>query len=230
MSGGWQLPCGRHWGGTKHEESTIRTKSGKQKGNTHTRKETRRREKELITPSRHPTSSSELCDLYLGTFLSFSVATRDSHCACRCPLFLVGVDSVTLLSAILQLMPLDQYVEQPVTTDNSNNRERGREREDDATHTIMMDGHRLFSFSCPFQAAVMRRVACDEASNLSVSIYGDFQSTLDAGNEGKSVSIEYVERHAFYERAKKCFAIVQTGERRQYGNIIIKKGVLRAEE
>lgn len=76
----------------------------------------------------------------------------------------------------------------------------------------------------------MRRVACDEASNLSVSIYGDFQSTLDAGNEGKSVSIEYVERHAFYERAKKCFAIVQTGERRQYGNIIIKKGVLRAEE
>jgi len=42
--------------------------------------------------------------------------------------------------------------------------------------------------------------------------------------------MELVERFAFYERAKKCFAVVQTGERRQYGNIIIKKGVVRAEE
>ena len=37
--------------------------------------------------------------------------------------------------------------------------------------------------------------------------------------------IEYIERFAFYERAKKSFAVVVTGESRIYGNIIIKKGV-----
>lgn len=34
-----------------------------------------------------------------------------------------------------------------------------------------------------------------------------------------------LERYAFYERAKKCFLIVQTGELRKYGNIILRKGV-----
>jgi len=34
-----------------------------------------------------------------------------------------------------------------------------------------------------------------------------------------------VERFAFYERARKAFAIVMTGETRKYGNLILKKGV-----
>ncbi len=37
--------------------------------------------------------------------------------------------------------------------------------------------------------------------------------------------IEQMERFAFYERAKKAYAIVITGETRKYGNIILKKGV-----
>ncbi|TRL40755.1 RbsD/FucU family protein [Rhizobium straminoryzae] len=37
-----------------------------------------------------------------------------------------------------------------------------------------------------------------------------------------------LERHAFYARARDCFAIVQTGETRLYGNIILKKGVVRS--
>lgn len=36
-----------------------------------------------------------------------------------------------------------------------------------------------------------------------------------------------VERFAFYERAAAAFAIVATGERRIYGNILLKKGVVR---
>lgn len=35
-----------------------------------------------------------------------------------------------------------------------------------------------------------------------------------------------IERHAFYEQANKAYAIVQTGERRLYGNIILMKGVV----
>ncbi|WP_417670384.1 RbsD/FucU family protein [Roseibium sp.] len=35
-----------------------------------------------------------------------------------------------------------------------------------------------------------------------------------------------VERHAFYDQARDAFVIVQTGETRLYGNIILKKGVI----
>lgn len=38
-------------------------------------------------------------------------------------------------------------------------------------------------------------------------------------------NIERVERYAFYERAKKAYAVVVTGETAKYGNIILKKGV-----
>ncbi len=38
--------------------------------------------------------------------------------------------------------------------------------------------------------------------------------------------IEMVERFAFYDRAKKAYAIVATGETAIYANIILKKGVV----
>ncbi len=39
-----------------------------------------------------------------------------------------------------------------------------------------------------------------------------------------------LERHAFYEAAESAYAIVQTGERRFYGNILLTKGVVAPEE
>ena len=38
--------------------------------------------------------------------------------------------------------------------------------------------------------------------------------------------LEQVERFAFYERAKKAYAVVMTGENALYANIILKKGVV----
>lgn len=35
-----------------------------------------------------------------------------------------------------------------------------------------------------------------------------------------------IERHAFYERARAAFAVVATGERRFYGNLILRKGTV----
>ena len=43
---------------------------------------------------------------------------------------------------------------------------------------------------------------------------------------GYKGEIERMERYAFYERAKKAYAVVLTGETAKYGNIIIKKGVI----
>ena len=37
---------------------------------------------------------------------------------------------------------------------------------------------------------------------------------------------EYIEKFAFYERAKKAYAVVATGESALYANMILKKGVV----
>ncbi len=39
-------------------------------------------------------------------------------------------------------------------------------------------------------------------------------------------SVKKLERYEFYERAKKAYAVIQTGEERQYGNLILVKGVV----
>ena len=39
--------------------------------------------------------------------------------------------------------------------------------------------------------------------------------------------VEQIERFAFYERARKAYAIVATTEKKLYGCMIIKKGVIR---
>ena len=38
--------------------------------------------------------------------------------------------------------------------------------------------------------------------------------------------LEKIERFAFYERAKKAYAVVMTGESALYANVILKKGVI----
>ncbi len=40
-----------------------------------------------------------------------------------------------------------------------------------------------------------------------------------------SLSIDKIERFAFYERTKAAFCVLMTGETAKYGNIILKKGV-----
>jgi L-fucose mutarotase len=53
----------------------------------------------------------------------------------------------------------------------------------------------------------------------------DFQNIINATADSPA-QIQGLERFAFYGRAANAFAIVQTGERRLYGNIILKKGVI----
>jgi L-fucose mutarotase len=44
---------------------------------------------------------------------------------------------------------------------------------------------------------------------------------------GAELRSEALEREAFYVRARAAFAIVQSGETRLYGNVLLRKGVLR---
>ena len=58
-------------------------------------------------------------------------------------------------------------------------------------------------------------------------IYAEFRRII-ARHEGE-MPLARLERFAFYNRAKAAYAIVATGERRLYGNIILKKGVIRPQ-
>ncbi|MCA0433586.1 MAG: RbsD/FucU family protein [Proteobacteria bacterium] len=53
----------------------------------------------------------------------------------------------------------------------------------------------------------------------------EVQAEIDKA-EGKSWPLGAIERFAFYERAKKAYAVVQSQERRFYGCFILKKGVI----
>ena len=88
------------------------------------------------------------------------------------------------LDAILQLYPLDQYVERPI--------------------------------------ALMQVVPGDP---VATPIWRQYQQIIEARTSIKE-PFEIVERFAFYERAKKAYAIVATGESAQYANLILKKGVI----
>lgn len=57
------------------------------------------------------------------------------------------------------------------------------------------------------------------------------QEVLDQAKESiqmhaADVKMGPIERFAFYEEARSCFAVVQTLERRPYGNVILQKGVV----
>jgi L-fucose mutarotase len=66
-------------------------------------------------------------------------------------------------------------------------------------------------------------------SNREEPIFADFRRVI-AEAEGPEFALGKIERFAFYARASEAFAIVATGERRLYGNIILKKGVIRPSE
>lgn len=59
---------------------------------------------------------------------------------------------------------------------------------------------------------------------LDLSVENAYRAAIDK-HWPKTPSIGRMERFAFYERAKKAFAVVMTGETATYGNIILKKGV-----
>ncbi len=67
---------------------------------------------------------------------------------------------------------------------------------------------------------IMQKVAGD---TVETPIWGEFERLTAPYTTAKP---EQIERGEFYERSKKAYAIVQTGESALYANIILKKGVI----
>jgi L-fucose mutarotase len=58
-------------------------------------------------------------------------------------------------------------------------------------------------------------------------VQDEIRRVVRAHEEKGEALVEPIERFAFYERAKGAYAIVSTTERRLYGCMILKKGVIR---
>lgn len=76
-----------------------------------------------------------------------------------------------------------------------------------------------------FVPAAAFRMAVVDAPGEVPPIAADFARALAHGDYAGP--IEAVERYEFYARAREAFAIVASGESRLYGNLILKKGVMR---
>ncbi|AKO28373.1 MULTISPECIES: RbsD/FucU family protein [Brucella] len=79
----------------------------------------------------------------------------------------------------------------------------------------------------PLDDFVERPAAVMQAPNEMPAIFKEFEAVIEKA-EGRKIPVEPIERFAFYDRARGAFAIIRTGEKRLYGNIIFKKGVIRS--
>src|SRR6185437_8958652 len=65
------------------------------------------------------------------------------------------------------------------------------------------------------------------APDEEMPVFAEFRDII-ANREGAHFTLASLERYAFYARTAKCFAVVATSERRLYGNIILKMGIVKA--
>lgn len=112
-----------------------------------------------------------------GNFPADSMGKRCIRCD--------GHGANEILDAILRLLPLDTYVETPVT---------------------------LIS------------VVPGTGTQGDPPIWSEFRKTID--RHEANIKIGFEERFAFYDRSRKAYATIQTGETALYGCVILTKGVL----
>lgn len=65
--------------------------------------------------------------------------------------------------------------------------------------------------------------------NAQPPVQKEVQAAVDAA-EGAPRPMVSVERFAFYDMARKAYAVIQTGERRFYGCFMFRKGVIPPED
>ena len=74
-------------------------------------------------------------------------------------------------------------------------------------------------------AMVMQVTKQDEG--LKVPILDEFNEIIAKYDDRGVAAVGSYERFEFYEQAKKCYCILQSGETQIYANIILKKGVVK---
>lgn len=100
---------------------------------------------------------------------------------------------------------------------------------------IRMDGHN----ACDVLEAILTVFPLDTyvekpvslmavmpGDNVDTPIWNDYARIVAAADERGDGIIGQIERFAFYEEAKKAYAIIATGESALYANVMLQKGVV----
>ncbi len=100
---------------------------------------------------------------------------------------------------------------------------------------VRLDGHgvpevlgailKFFPLDTYVDFPVALMAAVEHGERITPPIWEVYRKTIKESKE-RFTEFEFVERFAFYERAKKAFAVVATSESALYANIILKKGVV----
>lgn len=65
-----------------------------------------------------------------------------------------------------------------------------------------------------------------KGDNAKTPIWDTYKEIIAKHDERGSATVGTIERFAFYEEAKKAYAIIATGEKAIYANVILQKGVI----
>jgi L-fucose mutarotase len=103
-----------------------------------------------------------------------------------------------------------------------------------AQRLVRLDGHgipeilqailKLFPLDTYVESPVSL-MAVTPGESIQPAIWEAYRKIIRESKE-PFTEFEYIERFAFYERAKKAYAVIATGEAALYANIILKKGVV----
>lgn len=72
---------------------------------------------------------------------------------------------------------------------------------------------------------LMDKMECDK--DMDIPVWKDYKKTVKKYDARGAKAFGAYERFEFYEQAKKCYCILQTGETQVYANVILQKGVVK---
>jgi L-fucose mutarotase len=84
----------------------------------------------------------------------------------------------------------------------------------------------LLPLGTPAERPVGFMKVCHTPDGYASGLQRDVQGMLRNKGWLQPEDTEFIERFAFYERTRRAFAIVLTGDPQPYGNVLIKKGVI----
>jgi L-fucose mutarotase len=82
----------------------------------------------------------------------------------------------------------------------------------------------LFPFETYADPLIMMEVAAGDKYDSGIE--AEYMEVIRRSDSGVPAPIR-IEKFAFYERSRNAYAILMTGEKRLYANIILKKGVIK---
>ena len=74
--------------------------------------------------------------------------------------------------------------------------------------------------------AVLMQLMDRDVGRVETPIWDEYKAIIAKHDERGAAALGNIDRFDFYEEAKKCYAIIATGESAIYANIMLQKGVI----